>query len=553
MKILFVIIFNFLQIQVFAQINRYIVSFANKDNSSYSVNRPEEFLSQRALERRHKNNVTVNTDDLPVNNYYVQQVGNIEGVKTFFTSRWFNAVLVECKNEHLDLIENLPFVTGTIFVAPGSKLGESTPTENYPQNSTAVSIWSSKINQLKLIGLDVMQSDGYLGNNVIISVLDAGFINVNTLPSFQHIFSEDRVLLTKDFIQNSGNVYQFDSHGTSVLSIMVGKVQDKYLGGAPKSKIMLFVTEDVTTEYKIEEYNWLFAAEKADSAGTDIIQSSLGYSTFDDPTMNYSYQDLDGKTAVISKAASMARDRGIIVVNSAGNDGRDINHNVSYPADVDGILTVGSIDVYVERSLFSSFGRTYDNRIKPDVCTNGEEVTTVNKNGVLRVGSGTSYSSPLIASLVAGLIEAYPKMGAAELIERIKITSSRGLNPNNEIGYGVPSYMSFKNNDSCQDCLEDYLNSVRTSARIFDNSKDQIRITPNPVHSKLSVIFRNPSNEKTNFIVYNLNGSVVANYLFSLSMPDNSVEISMDNLSYGYYILKVKNSTIDQIFRFINY
>ncbi len=289
-----------------AQSDRYIISFKDKNNSPYLLSEPEKFLSQRAIARRNRNHVPIATEDIPVNATYVSQV-KATGASTFFTSRWMNALLVEATTAQINSILALPFVLKSEMVAPGKKLIGGRVKNIKQKNSTAASNASTA--QLHMVGLDTMHADGFRGEGVLVSFFDGGFPGVNAATPFQPIFAENRVILTQDFVANSGNVYQYDKHGTEVFSVVAAVKDATFEGGAYRATFMLFVTEDAKSEYRVEEYNWLFAAERADSAGTDIIHSSLGYNQFDDPTMNYKTSDLNGKTAIVSKAASMACER----------------------------------------------------------------------------------------------------------------------------------------------------------------------------------------------------------------------------------------------------
>jgi serine protease AprX len=302
-----------------AQSNRYFVFFKDKVGTPFSISDPTQFLSTRSIERRQKQNISIIEEDLPVNPGYVSQV-KTTGAKTFFTSRWWNGVLVEGDPATLAIVNALPFVKESRLVAPGTKLmGGRASKIKLRKNSTA----DQPVNQFQLeqLGIDVMQEEGYKGEGIFIAVFDSGFEGVNVSAPFADLFSENRINQTKNFVTNESNVYISDDHGTEVLSIMAAHASDSYLGGAYKANYFLYLTEDVSSEYRIEEYNWTFAAERADSAGVDVINSSLGYTEFDDPSMDYQTTDLNGNTAIVTQAARKAIDKGMLVVASAGNEG----------------------------------------------------------------------------------------------------------------------------------------------------------------------------------------------------------------------------------------
>jgi serine protease AprX len=301
-------------------VNRYVIFFKDKQASPFSITRPQEFLSQKSIDRRTKQGIELSEEDIPVNQSYVLQVRNA-GARTFFTSRWMNALLVETDVPTLDQIKLLPFVLRTEYVAPNQKLsvGRVRKMRSRKDNSIA----PATRNQLQMLGIDKMQEDGLKGEGVTIAVFDGGFLGVNSALPFQAILNENRLRDSFDFVARSGNVFAYDDHGTEVLSIISAFNEGNYTGGAYKANFQLYVTEDVDSEYRIEEYNWLFAAERADSAGVDVINSSLGYNLFDDVSMDYSKARLDGKSAVVSQAASKALSKGIVVVCSAGNEGNN--------------------------------------------------------------------------------------------------------------------------------------------------------------------------------------------------------------------------------------
>ena len=277
----------------------------------------------------------------------------------------------------------------------------------------------------------------------------------------------------------------------------------------------------------MEEYNWLFAAEKADSAGADVIQSSLGYSLFDDPQMDYKISDLNGATAVVSKAAGMARDRGIIVVTSAGNEGNAGWHFITPPADVDGLLAIGAINTSGTKASFSSFGPTADGRIKPDVVALGQGTAVIRSDGQVGTASGTSLSAPLVTSLVAGLLGAYPKVTPAKLVQAIQASASQGSNPDNQLGYGI------------------HLEATQTGQDIY--------AYPNPATDKLSLAFQNLPADLVDISIYDTQGRLLSNPLLPLSWQSNPLEVSISTLEAGLYYMRIKTATLVRTIRFVKH
>ncbi|HBK89497.1 MAG: S8 family peptidase [Cyclobacteriaceae bacterium] len=517
-------------ISTMAQTNRYMVFFRDKSNTPYSIAQPQSFLSAKAIARRNHSGVSVNADDLPVNPTYVAQV-KATGAKAFFTSKWFNGVLVEASPGLIATIAAFPFVSRTELVAPGHKLVGGRKSNKFAQLNASAG--ADAETQFTLAGIVDMQADGFKGKGIMISILDAGFPGINNGQlAFQPVIADGRVLTTQDFIGNSGNVYQYDAHGTEVFSV-IGARQGywkcdvncgpyNYVGAAPEATFNFFVTEDVSSEYRIEEYNWTFAAEKADSAGTDIIQSSLGYNTFDDPSMDYKITQLDGKTAVITRAAGMARDRGIIVVVSAGNEGQSAWRYITSPADADGILAVGAVNTLGAKAGFSSVGPTADGRIKPDVMAMGVNTQVILPNAQPGVNGGTSFASPIVAGLMAGMLQAFPERKPAELIEAIKISARQGSAPDNNFGFGIASYTAARN----------YLKSK--------SAYTEVLLYPNAVRNVFQLSFRDLPEGTIVLSFFDMAGRQLLTNTTTMTWELDPLLIDVAELLPGSYILKVQ-------------
>jgi serine protease AprX len=446
-RILYVLfLFAFVWAGAEAQQNRYMVFFKNKEGISQSLSRPIEFLSEKAIQRRLKQNIEITADDLPVSNAYVQGVSDI-GVDVFFRTRWMNGVLVQCDPSLLPSIEALAYVDRVELVAPlGTLQNGGRRSFNLRRKSNHTG--SETETQLQMLGLDQMHDGNYKGQGVTIAILDSGFPGVNSAPAFQNIFSEQRFApdVSYDFVHNSPDVFQYDDHGTEVLSVIGAEVPDAFTGGAYEASFQLFVTEDVPTEYRIEEYNWLFAAERADSAGVDIIHSSLGYYDFDDPAMNYTKAQMDGRTAIVTRAAQSAADRGIVVITSAGNEGTIASWRIiTAPADAVDVLAVGGVNAALQKVPSSSIGPSADNRIKPDLAALGSGVKVVRATGQISTASGTSLAAPLVTSLAAGVLQRYPELGNKEVISLLRQTASQAKNPDNLLGFGIPNFRAIVN------------------------------------------------------------------------------------------------------------
>lgn len=441
-----IVLICIVSISASAQENRYMVFFKDKAGVPFTTSQPLSFLSQKAIDRRLKQGIDITAQDLPVHVQYVDGVRNA-GADAFFTTRWLNGVLVQCDPAVLPAIQSLPYVDRVEFVAPLPRL-QNGGRRSFNLRRKNNHMGFETENQLRMIGIDKMHEGDYKGEGITIAIFDSGFEGVNISAPFQHIFSEGRFNenVSYDFVHNTTQVFQYDDHGTEVLSVIAANIPDAFTGGAYEANFQLYVTEDVPTEYRVEEYNWLFAAEKADSAGADIINSSLGYYDFDDASMNYSVNQMDGKTAIVTKAAQWAADRGILVVTSAGNEGSVPSWRIiTAPADGPDVLAIGGVNSTLQKSGTSSIGPSADNRIKPDLAALGVSVKVVKSNGQISTSSGTSLAAPLITSLAAGILQRYPDLTNKEIIELLKKTSSQAKKPDNLLGYGIPHFAAVVN------------------------------------------------------------------------------------------------------------
>jgi len=344
-----------------SQENRYVVHFTDKINSPFSVDNPEQYLGPRSIQRRLKQEIPITEEDLPPNTGYINGLKSI-GVQVFFSSRWFNAVLIENDEQLVTEIENLSFVNQVELVASGTRLN-SRINRASPVLTVKTNAEVQELLQNEMLGIPEMHIQDYKGQEMLIGVLDGGFKGADTIGAFNHVYANNRLISVYDFVTDSDDIYRYTDHGTQVFSCLAALKDDEITGTSPEAEFLLFVTEDVSEESRIEEYNWLFAAEMADSIGVDIINSSLGYNTdFSDPSMNYIIDDMDGNTTVVARAANMAAQRGILLVASAGNEGNKSWQRIISPADSESVLTIGNIREDGLLSSSSSIGPTADDR-----------------------------------------------------------------------------------------------------------------------------------------------------------------------------------------------
>ncbi len=434
---------------VAAEEQKQLIYFKDKAATPFLLQQPLAFLSPKALERRQKQKIKLTERDLPVNPAYVQKVKDL-GISVWYTSRWFNAAVVQCTQEQLAQIEALPFVNTTQNLNRVSlqkqarqepKQFESTVSAALTEGLTSGD-YGFGLQQADMLGVVDLHAAGYNGAGLNIAVFDTGFPGVDTEPAFAHLYQYKRLKGTFDFVNKTEDVYNGNAHGTMVLSTMAAFAPSRLIGTAYGANYYLFRTEDVASEHQIEEINWLLAAEYADSAGVDIINASLGYTAFDAPSQSYTYRHMDGNTALVTRAADFAAATGMLVVTSAGNAGGNVWRYISAPADGDSVLAVGAVNNLGNHAAFSSYGPTADGRIKPDVVALGELAYVLNPAGEISRSNGTSFSSPIMAGMLACLWQANYGKGNMYMLNLVKQMGSNATAPNNTIGYGIPNYLN---------------------------------------------------------------------------------------------------------------
>jgi hypothetical protein len=503
--------------------DRYMVFFEDKVGTPHIISQPESFLSTRAIERRQAQDILITEADLPVSPVYLQALRNA-GAKVFYTSRWMNAALVEMTASLEADILALNGVASIEYVAPGAKLKEQAETLEPPEsfNDIPAPLFDTD-NQLEMLNAEYMHALGWRGEDVWIAVFDGGFTGMNRYKPFEAIYRDNRIIAEIDFVENSGDPYQYSDHGTRVVSCISAVYGNDFTGTAPLAHLLLAVTEDVSGEYRIEEYNWLLAAEFADSAGVDIINSSLGYTTFDDKDMDYIQDDLDGKTTVVARAAQWAWERGILVVNSAGNYAQSSWETIGSPADAEGVLSVAAVDANEQRASFSSTGPSADGRIKPDVAAKGLSTTVVRGDGAVSLSNGTSFAAPLIAGFAAALWSGRDTLTAVELRSLILDYGHKSSNPDAFLGYGIPRFTP-----------------TLTAVNAYDLGK--IVVYPNPVSDQLKVESADTPIDVAE--VFSVEGHLIE----SIPHPDPSFSIDTDHWKSGLYLLRLHSGpTIESI------
>ncbi len=439
----------FLSLKTSAQYTKYIVQFTDKYNSTYSLANPSQYLSQRAIERRTRYNIKFDSTDLPVNKLYIDGISSKGDVTVLSESKWLNQVLINCSSlATINVISSLPYVKNVRPVAllkerdniEDNLIEKTTPVFSKNTNKgnglQDVFNYGSSYEQVHIHNGEYLHNKGYSGNGMQIALIDAGYKNYETINAFDSSRANNKFLGVRDFVTFDNSVNEDDTHGELCLSAIAANVPGTMVGTAPHAAFYLLRSENVFTEFPIEEHNWVAAAEFADSAGADLISSSLGYYSFDDSQFDHSYNDFYNNTTMVSQGATFAAQKGMIVTNSAGNEGNNSWKYIIFPADADSVCAVGAIDKSGNIAGFSSYG--YPGKVKPNVVSVGAGTTLYASNGVV-TANGTSFSNPNLNGLITCLWQAFPAYNNMTILDAVYKSSDRYNNPDNRYGYGIPN------------------------------------------------------------------------------------------------------------------
>ena len=532
-KILFILI-NILCFQLTAQEQAWVF-FTEKPNSETRLLTPSDFLTEKALLRKQKHSIPIDSGDLPIENTYINSVKAQIGITYLATSKWFNAVYVEGSQTNIETLVNLDFVDSVFFMNRSlntsaakkiavTEMSQSNKIETI--NNFSYGNTQTQVNQLNLQGL---HNENYTGTGITIAVMDNGFNNVNTIGAFNRARANNLLLGGYDFEDKTDNIYAYTggSHGTNVLSTMLGYIENQFVGTAIDAQYYLFRTEVDTSETPKEEAYWIAAAERADSLGVDIINTSLGYSDFDGTKYDYSTADMDGETTFISQATTIALEKGMLPVNSAGNSGNSAWGIITAPADSPGALSIGAVDAFGNLASFSSLGPTADGRIKPDVVAMGVAAAVISQEGVITTSNGTSFSGPIMAGAVACLWQSMPNKSAPEIMDLIRSSGSIASTPNTNFGYGIPNFSAILGLPSID----------------YNGTTNVLKILKNPVTNYLNFEFPNVWNSQ-NYTIYDTAGKLILKGVLN----DNDA-IFVANINPGIYFLTTNG--IKDIIKFV--
>jgi serine protease AprX len=517
-KIKFFISISFLCLYVLPAKNYFVVYFKDKEGNDYSLSKPEEYLSNKALQRRQKENIGIDITDLPVSRRYVDSL-KAKGLEVIYTSKWLNAALVYDDEVNLQGLDYQLFGSyAKVSRIVSLKKDLEIRSEQLKTASQGKTFYGASFNQLHMMNMDSLHREGFTGASILLGVFDEGFVNVNSMKAYAHLFDQNKIIDTYNFVDRKIDVYDKGEHGTKVLSCIAAKLDSIVVGGAYNVNLALYHTEDAGKEAPVEEFYYVLAAERADSLGVDIVSTSLGYRDFDNTLFDHSYNDLNGRKTIASFAARALARKGVVLVTSAGNTGDSSFKTIGTPADADSVITVGAVNSSYIKTSFSSVGPTVDGRLKPEVSALGEGVSfaSIFVDSGVSTGSGTSFAAPLIAAFVVLAKEKYPDLKTQELIHYVKKSSSNAATPNNNIGYGVPYYGT---RESASEVIDDRLNAYFVEGNLY-LQKDKLPIT---------------AGEISDLRLYNLSGSL----MFSgknLEYLSGVARLSTNNLSLGLYI-----------------
>ncbi len=525
--------------------DKYWIQFTDKNNTPYSIDKPEGFLSERAIQRREKYSIALDEKDIPVNPSYIEAVKNT-GVTILNPSKWLNGVTVEVSDESvISAIAKLPFVKSS-RILKDDPLKQSFKEKSFLYETNVGSVvradvmrnyYGSAYTQIELLNGVALHEMGYQGEGVWIGICDSGYEGADVHEVFENMREEGRLLGTRDFVYKNGVVYSDDHHGTACLSLMAGYMPGVYVGTAPKASYFLCRTENVNSENVIEEYNWVSAAEFLDSLGVDIINTSLGYISFDEEQMTHDYVDFDGETCVITIGSEIASSKGILCVAAAGNEGDALFPYIGAPGDGKSVLTVGGVKADGVKTSFSSIGPTYDGRIKPDVMSFAYAVSLASPGGGYYEGNGTSFAAPSMSGMLACFWQAKPMASESEIRKIIKESANNYSTPNSEYGYGIPDFEKALNMLNLEDC------------DIFDE-KSLFSIFPNPSDGVVKLNLN--CDENVTVQVFDMMGKLI--YCVDNHKDDlDKTNVCLSNLGRGSYLIRIIGDESYQIRKLIKY
>lgn len=539
------------------QSSKYIIVFKDKQHNPYSLDRPGQYLSAKAMERRRRQQIVIDSTDLPVTPAYVDSIRNAGEVAIINTSKWLNQVLIQTNDAAaLERINQFSFVRFSAKVSPRISSGRGSDNRKYAlsvmplkriqqvQDENDELNYGNMSAQVKIHEGDFLHNMGFQGEGMTIAMLDAGYYHYDTNPVFDSIRLNNQILGTWDFVDNKADVSEEHYHGMVCLSTIAANRPGLLVGTAPKANFYLFRTEDVNSEYPTEEQNWVVAAEKADSLGVDLITSSLGYNTFSNPAYDYTYEEMDGQTAIITRGAEMAARKGIFVTNSAGNSGQDSWRHIVAPADGEHVLAIGAVNYDKEAAPFSSYGPSADGRTKPNVASVGWGTVIADTHGNPSTTNGTSLANPNLAGLIACLWQAFPEFTNAAIFDAVQRSADKFNTPDDRVGFGIPNMrVAYE--------ILDRLRQRKDVERVLNN--DWLKVFPVPFYQSFNIVLNPSQPSKVTLSLYNILGQKVYNRSVTIASA-TPVKMSVSDLAYlspGIYWLTYSDGKKSRVLRLV--
>jgi serine protease AprX len=516
----------------YAQIEDAWVYFNDKPSSATFLANPLTMLTQRSLDRRTAQNIPLDITDVPVEQSYINQITASPGITVMAKSKWLNALHIRGTQTDIQALTGLSFVNNVKFanhsLNPGGRIAQSSKINKPVNKQYEIQVtynYGGSQNQIEMLNGHLLHQQNFTGQGKIIAVLDSGFTGVDTAAPFQNLITNNQILGGYNFPDQNSNYFFRHNHGTNVLSTMGGFASGQLVGTAPSAHYYLFITEDVNSENPVEESYWVEGAELADYYGVDVINSSLGYFFYDNPNYSYEYNDMIGNKTFASRGANMAFNKGIVVVISAGNSGATAEPHISTPADAFGALTIGAVDASEVYANFSSIGPSFDGRVKPDVCAKGAGTTVSSTTGTIYTSNGTSFSSPVLAGMVATFWSAMPNLTAQQVVDFIRQSADNYNAPTNQKGYGIPDFQLALNNALGLETI---------------TSNSNVLVYPNPAENQIT--FQVENNQKGIVYLYDVLGQNIL--VKEISSTNNFIDIQ--NLSNGVYYYNFES---DKVFK----
>lgn len=537
--------------------NCYRIYLHDKADSPYSIQRPQDFLSDRAIAKRERFNIAITEEDFPVNPAYLQAIRAADdSVLVLATSRWFNTVVVRCPNAAaLTTIGELAFVDSILPVGLLTDLSEQSDTpvidvvgEVYEPRTDTLQ-YGKGLPQIAVHNGHLLHNEGFRGDGMLITMLDGGWLSFDRNPYFANLYENGQIWGTYNFVPGRDDVYWKNTHGTACASIILSNINTgtqsgpvQFVGTAPNANMIFIRTEYEDNEQLMEEDFWVAGAEIADSVGSDVLTASLGYTYFDVPETASDINTLDGQSSLASRAATIAAHKGIVVCIAAGNEGSHDWHRISRPADAEDVLAVGAVGIDSLPASFTGVGPSFDGRVKPDVASVGfqTEVVLAQLNttidsitfeqfhsiySLIYPGNGTSFATPCLAGLAACLWQALPQYNSLEIMQIIREAGHIYNSPDTLMGYGIPDF------------YRAYLENRDTTISISENQLlNDINVYPNPCHNQFNI--HNLTKASKDITVFDMSGKII----LTKTIPQESNEvISTENWSNGLYLLLSKS------------